>query len=199
MSDIKRFGGAHPDAMTDSITGGQVQKWIETLLRSEKPVSPTTVKRYLSGIRSYWDWMQDNDHISKDHKPFSDRTIKGSKTKAEKREDERDRWEPHELVALWQAAEQKGDLVLTTMFSRIRDPARFGGRDIFWLDIQDNGAPEQSFVSFERPDVFDAAGQPIKLSAELSAGSMVKVDTSGAVMRAVQIVKAVFANPFAEL
>jgi hypothetical protein len=87
----------------------------------------------------------------------------------------------------------------TVMFSCIRDPARFGDRDIFWLDIRDSGGLEQSFVSFRRPDVFAAAGQHITLSAELSAGSMVKVDTSGAVLRAVQIVKAVFANPFAEL
>jgi site-specific recombinase XerD len=118
VSDIKRFAAAHPDAMTDTITGGKVQKWIGSLLRPTAPakaLSPSTVKRVLSGIRSYWEWMQVSDHVAKDHKPFADRIIKGSKTKAEQREDERHRWEPHELVALWRAAEQKGDQVLANV------------------------------------------------------------------------------------
>jgi hypothetical protein len=54
------------------------------------------------------------------------------------------------------------------------------------------------FVAGSSPDIFDRAGQPVTLAAELAAGSVVRVLVSDdGAMTAVQLVEAKFDNPFA--
>jgi integrase len=105
-SGIRRFA-AMADKPREKLTGGDVQRWIETMLHE---VKPKTLHSYLAGLRSYWGWMQSHDLIPEDHRPFSNRKVIGSQTAAEHAEELPDRFEPKDVVRLWRAA--KADSML---------------------------------------------------------------------------------------
>jgi integrase len=106
--DIEQFALAvmHP---IESLTGAHVQTWIEKRLMSD---SVATVRRKLSGLRSYWEWMQSHDIVSDDARPFWGRKVNGGKSGAEKANEARDRFQPADVVRLWRTADAKGDRML---------------------------------------------------------------------------------------
>ena len=86
-----------------------MQKWIESLLRpkSGKPLSPATINSYLSGLRSYWEWMQSHDHVPAEHRPFWDRKVNGGRSAAKQVEEGRNRFEPADVVRLGRPPKRK--------------------------------------------------------------------------------------------
>ncbi len=102
-SDIEQFTKTVPEPL-EAVTGGHVQTWIETLLET---VSAVTVRRKLSNVRSYWGWMQSHELVAPDRSPFDGRKVMDRRTKVEKALDQRQRFEPSEVVKLIDAA--KGD------------------------------------------------------------------------------------------
>lgn len=88
-----------------------VQKWIEGLSHSATGdgIKPKTVNSYLASLRSYWEWLQSHDYVPESARPFWSRKVNGAKTEAEQAGDERERFEPIDVVRLWQAAEGKND------------------------------------------------------------------------------------------
>jgi hypothetical protein len=77
----------------------------------------------------------------------------------------------------------------------VRWPLRLYGRTIYRL-ITDVG----DFVSVNPPVFFDQTGQPVALSAELAADSLVRVQHDGhGIMTAVQLIDVQYGNPFARL
>lgn len=67
------------------------------------------------------------------------------------------------------------------------------------LELRDGDGREHRLTSLSTPTLFDAAGNPMLLRAELAEGSEVKVDVAenGRTMRAVQVIRHVVRNPFA--
>jgi hypothetical protein len=55
------------------------------------------------------------------------------------------------------------------------------------------------FSALRQPDIFDAGGTPLVLAAELAGGSdvVVNADDNSNILRAVQVMRQVVANPFA--
>jgi hypothetical protein len=78
--------------------------------------------------------------------------------------------------------------------SHVRWPLKLAGLTIYRL-VTDSG----DFVSVTCPDVFDHAGLPSVLTAELMPGSAVRVQTNDAgAMTAVQLIRPIYQNPFSE-
>jgi integrase len=100
VSDIKSFAGSVPESLA-ILSGRHVQGWIETSLET---VLPGTVRRKLSALRSYWQWLQSHEIVSPDRKPFEGRRIQDRRTKVEQELDKRQRFEPDDVVRLWEAA-----------------------------------------------------------------------------------------------
>jgi hypothetical protein len=96
------------------LTAGMVQKWIEGLLHPAvgDGINPRTVNSYLASIRNYWEWLQSHDHVLEGSRPFWNRKVNGKKTEAKQAGDDRERFEPADVVRLWQTAEKKHDLPL---------------------------------------------------------------------------------------
>lgn len=113
-SVVKKFATAVPDASLETLTGSQVQKWIEGMMRptTGKAISSATMGRSLSSLRNYWEWLQSHDLVPEATRPFWNRKITGSKTETEEANEDRQRFEPTEVVQLWRAAEEKGDIPL---------------------------------------------------------------------------------------
>ena len=74
----------------------------------------------------------------------------------------------------------------------IRWPLRLNGHVVYRLIVADGG----DYVSAKPPDIYDTAGQPTTLTAELAHGSLVRVEHNSGVLRAVQLLDAKFDNPF---
>jgi integrase len=113
ISAINKFAKAVGEPM-ERLQGGHVQKWIDGLLRpkSGEPVTAATVNSYLSGIRTYWEWMQSHDIIPAEQRPFWGRKVNDGRTSAKAADDKRDRFAPADVERLWEAAEAKGDAML---------------------------------------------------------------------------------------
>jgi hypothetical protein len=78
--------------------------------------------------------------------------------------------------------------------SHVRWPLKVGGRVIYRL-VTDAG----DFVSASPPDIFDQAGAPTSLPAELAAGSIVRIETNAhGAMVSIQLVGPIYDNPFGE-
>jgi integrase len=71
-----------------------------------------TVNSYLASIRNYWEWLQSHDHVPMGSRPSWNRKVNGNKTESGQAGDDRERFEPVDVVRLWQAAEEKHDLPL---------------------------------------------------------------------------------------
>ena len=69
--------------------------------------------------------MQGHELVSEESNPFSKQKVQGSKTKAEKAAEKRQRFEPMDVPRLWQAAEHNGDRQLADL---IRLAAYTGAR-----------------------------------------------------------------------
>ena len=83
----------------------------------------------------------------------------------------------------------------TVIASHLRWPIRLFSRVIFRLIVEDG-----DFVSANSPTFFGQTGQPVTLTAELAAGSRIRVEHDGrGTMLAVQLLNPLFENPFALL
>lgn len=100
----------------EKLNGGMVQKWIEGLLHPATGggISPKTVNSYLASLRSYWGWLQFHDRVPETLRPFSNRKVNWNKTEGEQADEDRERFEPVDVVRLWQAAEAKHDCALAS-------------------------------------------------------------------------------------
>jgi hypothetical protein len=76
--DIQQFALAVPQPV-EGLTGALVQSWIEDRLKVD---APATVRRKLSSLRGYWEWMQSHGIVSNDARPFWGRKVNGGKTGA---------------------------------------------------------------------------------------------------------------------
>ena len=126
ISAINKFAKAVTEPI-ERLQGGHVQKWIDRLLRpkSREAVTAATVNSYLSGIRTYWEWMQSHDIIPTEQRPFWGRKVNGGRSSAEAIAAKRDRFTPADVVRLWKVAEVKGDAMLA---ATIRIAAHSGMR-----------------------------------------------------------------------
>jgi integrase len=97
-SDVKAFGATVPETL-EKLSGKHVQGWIES-----QTVSAVTVRRKLSALKSYWSWLKVNEHVATDRIPFDNRQVKDSRTKVEKALEQRQRFEPAEVVNLIDAS-----------------------------------------------------------------------------------------------
>ena len=113
--DVELFGAAHPGATLEGVTGRIVQIWIDSRLSGPDAETAKTMRRRLTGIRAYWQWLQTYDYVSADHKSFNNRTVKSRQGKAEAADNARQRWSRGEIVTLWQAAIAKGDQPLADL------------------------------------------------------------------------------------
>jgi integrase len=101
----------------ETLSSKHVKAWVDGLLRPANgtPKDPATVKRYLWGCNSYWSWMKGHELVPESSSPFSRQKVQGSKTKAEKEEEKRQRFEPLDVPKLWEAAEANGDNQLAAL------------------------------------------------------------------------------------
>jgi integrase len=58
--------------------------------------------------------LQSHDLVPESSRPFWNRKVHGGKTETEEADDDRERFDPADVVRLWKAAEAKGDFVLAT-------------------------------------------------------------------------------------
>jgi integrase len=122
LSRINKFASDVPQTI-ESLQGKHVQAWIEARLSAG--INPVTIRNYLTSIRHYWGWMQAHEIVPESARPFWNRKIVSRKTEIEKAEEERARFEPAEVVRLWQKAESIADQPLLNM---IRLAAYTGAR-----------------------------------------------------------------------
>ena len=80
----------------------------------------------------------------------------------------------------------------TVLAAHLRHPIRVGGV-VYYSLVTEAG----EFRSAIAPDIFDQAGQPVALNAELVVGVIVRVSHDAGAMRAVQVLKPLYDNPFA--
>lgn len=116
MSSITKFEKAVKKPI-QQIEARDVQRWIETLISPAEGagLSPKTVNRHLSEIRNYWRWMQSHQLVNEDHNPFSARRVRAPADRRKAKDEMRQRFRPDEIVALWDAAEKKGDFTLAAV------------------------------------------------------------------------------------
>jgi hypothetical protein len=96
----------------ETLAGGMVQKWIDGQLRptdGSKAALPDTVRKKLTGLKSYWAWMQDNDLADKERHPFTKRPIRDHRTARERMDAKPKAFDVADLPRLWKQAEADGD------------------------------------------------------------------------------------------
>jgi integrase len=93
------------------LRGSDVQKWIDRLINAEgdEGTSAKTVRRKLSELRNYWDWMQRRQIVPDDLKPFTDRRVREPASRRRVKAEERQPWRPEDVVRLWEAAMARED------------------------------------------------------------------------------------------
>jgi hypothetical protein len=80
----------------------------------------------------------------------------------------------------------------TVVLSRIITPVRLRAHAFYWLETSHAG-----FVSVVQPAILDRDGEPLSLSADLPAGSRVRVHTVAGYLRSVMVIEVKKDNPFA--
>lgn len=103
-SDIVEFAAAFPT--TDKITQKTVKRWIVSL--EGQKVQHATIKRKLTALRAYWQFMQDADLLEREDNPFVN-VLTGDRKKRSKSESSGS-WEPFtdvQVLSLLRAAQAK--------------------------------------------------------------------------------------------
>jgi integrase len=119
ISDVRQFAAACSEPL-EAISERHVTKWVEGRLRTS---TAKTVRRKLTALRQYWLYLQGHEIVSRDRKPFTAIAVKDHRTEVERTETERVRFEPHDLVRVWEKA--RDDPML---FAAIRIAAFTGAR-----------------------------------------------------------------------
>jgi integrase len=98
----------------EALCGRHVQEWIDALINpdGEQGSTAKTVRRKLSELRNYWQWMQQREIVSDDINPFVGRRIREPPERRKTKDEARQRWQPEEVVCLWEEATRRGDASL---------------------------------------------------------------------------------------
>jgi len=111
ISDLNQFADQCPEPL-EILSGKHVQTWIDQLLNT---VSALTIRRKLTGLRTYWNHLQAHEIVSTDRKPFDNRIVNDRKTKVEKTLDQRQRFEIDDIKKL--IANTNDDLPLKSLIT----------------------------------------------------------------------------------
>jgi integrase len=108
----------------EDLKGHHVQGWIDAALNAgdDEGLDAQTVRKKLSGMRNYWNFLRFRGLVGDERKPFDDRDVKNPPNRVKI---DVERYEPAQVVALWQAAEAKGNHPLADL---IKIAAYTGGR-----------------------------------------------------------------------
>lgn len=109
-ADARRFAAAFE--YTHQVDRRSVQKWAHDLQHGDAGLSLATLRRILSALRGYWDYLNRVGHISREDDPFKDALPKASKRSKSSYEEERKAFSVGDLGRLLEAAERKDDQVL---------------------------------------------------------------------------------------
>lgn len=109
----------------EDLKGAHVQAWIDAVLADDEEddgIDAKTVTKKLSGLRNYWHWLGKRGFVSEERRPFHGRDVRNPHGRVKVA---MTRYEPKDVVRLWQAAEASGTSVLAAL---IRIAAYTGGR-----------------------------------------------------------------------
>ena len=108
-SAVKEFASVCP--LVSDVTGRKVQEWVNKLATEYRPAS---IRKRLSALRTYWEYLRRIDVAPYDLLPFE--RIKVPRLAFDDDEGEKQAFQPNEIWRLIAAAEQKGDGVLADLF-----------------------------------------------------------------------------------
>ena len=108
---INRFASEFPKVQ--NVTRPKVRRWINKLMSevsptTKKSLSPQTVQRMLSGLRSYWRYLQSIGVAGEDDEPFSKLDV-ARQAKQKSPRSMRQPFEPDDVVKLLDEAKRRGD------------------------------------------------------------------------------------------
>lgn len=112
------------------------------------------------------------------------------------------------------SVDEAGEYIPNVLMAFVRSPMTFPGHEIYVVEIGlvdpidgiepmsvEDGKHVYMFASMTHPPVYNERGEPVRLTAEIGPGSVVKLalKRSGAayVLNAVSLVEHVIHNPFA--
>lgn len=107
---VSAFVDAFP--LAGDVTKAAVAEWI-TWRRAE--VSAATVQRMVSGVRSFWSYLQARGEVSADLAPFAGHTFK--ERRKVRAENKKVAFKPEEVSALYKAARDGGDSQLADLIA----------------------------------------------------------------------------------
>ena len=99
----------------EALESKHVQTWVDALINpdGDAGISAKTVNRKLSELRNYWRYLQSHAVVPEDRLPFDHRRVKDPPHRRKTKEERRQRFQATDIVRLWHAAEQRGDLNLS--------------------------------------------------------------------------------------
>jgi integrase len=123
VSDVRQFAAAVSEATVETLTKAQTQAWVTKLLGDG--ITAKTLRRKLSAIRNYWNFLRANQMADATDQPFEGLWLKGGNNPTRKHQRGERPFAPDEVVQLWRAAVAEGDTELADL---IRLAAFTGGR-----------------------------------------------------------------------
>jgi site-specific recombinase XerD len=138
ISSLNHFDKAVAQPI-QALEAKHVQNWIDQMIQRPPvtikrktgkvsiilPPKAKTVARMLSEVRNYWRYLQSLEIVAVDRDPFANRRVKDPADRRETSDDKRQKWQPAQVVALWQHAATNSDLVLSNV---VRIAAYSGAR-----------------------------------------------------------------------
>ena len=173
VSDIRQFSAAVSGNLSSAL-GRNVQAWIEELLND---VGAATVRRKVSALKSYWEWMQAHEYVSQDRDPFSGRQIRDRRTKVEQALDRRQRFEPEDVIRLINASANDQPLL-----ALIRLAAFTGGRREGLAGLKtDSVANVEGILSLRLQEKSEAGIRDVPIHPEIAdlVSKLIKDSTDG--------------------
>ena len=110
-ADAKRF--AREFHSVQGVSRAQVRRWVVKRI-NEDGIAPSTVQRTLSGLRSYWRYLQTMEVVDEDHEPFSNLDVVRRNKHAAPRS-ARQPFDPKDVFKLHKAAIKLGDAQLADL------------------------------------------------------------------------------------
>lgn len=114
IATIKQFSSTVRQPI-EALEAKHVQSWVDALINphGDVGISAKTVNRKPSELRNYWRYLQSHEIVPEDRLPFDHRRVKDPPHRRKTKEERRQRYQPEDIVRLWHAAEQRGDLILS--------------------------------------------------------------------------------------
>ena len=114
IATLKQFSSAVRQPI-EALEAKHVQAWVDALINphGDAGISAKTVNRKLSELRNYWRYLQSHQVVPEDRLPFDHRRVKDPPHRRKTKEERRQRFQPEDIVRLWHAAEQRGDLIFS--------------------------------------------------------------------------------------